>query len=539
MELRHQLTFLRSALPIIILTTLIAAAVAFAVSRVIPPSYEARVVLAVGQSTDSSSDLNALQVSQRLSQTYAALAVTDIAARDVIQKLQLDMTPAELLGEVSANVPTDSTLLTLIVQDRDPAQAATIADAFAARMITGDLATSDGVAQEFRSYVDEDLVAIRAQIDRVQSQIDALIAIQSPSQTQLDRLTALEDQGAMLRNTFATLLGLSANQASPNRLSIADPATVPTEPVSPRLFLNVALGAALGAVLGIVLAYMRRRLDDTIRTPEELEAVAGVPVLGAIVRMPGDAKRPLVYRLATLLYPRSPAAEGFRHVRTGIEFSSGDIPLKTLLITSPMAGDGKTTVASNLAVAFAQAGRTVCIVDADLRKPDVHTVFGIPNGPGLSEALRGDELTFDAIAQATEVEGLRLIRSGQLPANPAELIASPRMRAVLASLAERVDLVILDSPPLQAVTDATILASMCDGTVLVVGVGHTRRAQLVRASETLLRVGARVLGTTLNALDQRSGEDAAFGYFTYYGKAEDTDPQGGTAPVGQPGLRRS
>lgn len=532
MELRRQLAFLRSSLPLVIVATLLAAVTAFVVSQVLPPSYEARVIVAVGQSAGGGSgDLNSLQVSQRLSQTYAALAVTNVAARDVIDELRLDTTPERLLEHVRAEAPLESTLLTITVDALSGEEAARIANAFAARMVRLEVTAGDDALAKLRAFIDGDLDAVRAQITSTQQRIDELDAIVAPTAAQTAELIALEGQIATLRSTFATLVQLSTTGGSANQLSIADPATVPPEPVSPRVLVNVVLGALLGAVLGIGFAYARQRLDDTVRSPEELEHATNTPVLGTIVRMPGDAKRPLMYRLATLLYPRSPAAEGFRHLRTGIEFASNDTGLKLLLVTSAMPGDGKTTCAANLAVAFAQAGHSVCLVDADLRKPALHEVFGLPNLTGLSDLLRGDESTFEAATHPTEVTGLRILTSGLVPPNPAELVASPRMRAVLASITGEVDLVILDSPPLQAVTDAAILASLAGGTILVAAAGKTRRALIVRARDTLARVGANVLGTALNGIDERDGKDEAFGYFSYYGAPDTREAPTAARPV--------
>ncbi len=532
MELRRQLAFLRESLPLVLASLFLAAVTAFVVSQVLPPSYEARVIVAVGQSAGGGSgDLNSLQVSQRLSQTYAALAVTNVAARDVIDELRLDTTPERLLEHVRAEAPLESTLLTITVDALSGEEAARIANAFAARMVRLEVTAGDDALAKLRAFIDGDLDAVRAQITSTQQRIDELDAIVAPTAAQTAELIALEGQIATLRSTFATLVQLSTTGGSANQLSIADPATVPPEPVSPRVLVNVVLGALLGAVLGIGFAYARQRLDDTVRSPEELEHATNTPVLGTIVRMPGDAKRPLMYRLATLLYPRSPAAEGFRHLRTGIEFASNDTGLKLLLVTSAMPGDGKTTCAANLAVAFAQAGHSVCLVDADLRKPALHEVFGLPNLTGLSDLLRGDESTFEAATHPTEVTGLRILTSGLVPPNPAELVASPRMRAVLTSITGEVDLVILDSPPLQAVTDAAILASLAGGTILVAAAGKTRRALIVRARDTLARVGANVLGTALNGIDERDGKDAAFGYFSYYGEPDTREAPPAARPV--------
>lgn len=531
MELRHQLVFLRSALPLIAVSTGLALVAALVVSLLLPPTYESTVRLSVGQSTTggASNWLDDLQVSMRLSQTYAELATTNRIAGQVIAALGLQTTPEELLKHVKSQAALESVLLEITVDDRDPDQATRIANTIADEILK-EPASGSPIYQELQAYVEQQLLATKDQLDEVQGQIDRLAALPTLTAAQQTQLDVLSGRAATLRATFSTLIQLSTG-APANQLSIFDPAVRPLEAVAPRPILNTGLGATLGLVLGVALAYTRRRLDDTLRTPEEVEQLTGLPSLGTIVQMPGDNRRPLFYRLATLLYPRSPAAEGFRQVRTSIDFASGDQPPRSLLITSAMPGDGKTTFASNLAIAYAQAGRKVVLVDGDLRKPELHAMFRIPNDSGLTDLLRGHDVPFETIAQPTEVAGLRVIPSGVRPTNPAELVVSGGMPKIIATLLANADMVIIDSPPLQAVTDGTILASQTDGTILVAASGRTRRAALLRGRDSLQRVGARVLGTALNGVSERDGKEAALGYFTYYGDTE--------APIDGPGASSS
>ena len=232
--------------------------------------------------------------------------------------------------------------------------------------------------------------------------------------------------------------------------------------------------------------------------------------------MKGDRSRSEIYRLAALLYPRSSVAEAYRTLRTNIEFASVDAPIRTLLVTSSIPGEGKTTTASNLAVVFAQAGRRVLLVDADLRKPGVHLVFDLPNTHGLTNLLRNEHADLDAVAQATEQDNLRVLTTGPLPPNPAELLGSQRMRSVLEQLEAGFDLVIFDSPPLQAVTDSAILSSFLGGTLLVIDARRSRRRVVHQARESLDRAGARVLGAVLNRIPTKTLTPYA-GYGGVYG----------------------
>ncbi len=253
--------------------------------------------------------------------------------------------------------------------------------------------------------------------------------------------------------------------------------------------------------------------------------MTGLSTLGAIFRMKGDRARSEIYRLAALLYPRSGASEAYRTLRTNIEFASVDAPIRTLLVTSSVPGEGKTVTAANLAIVFAQAGRRVLLVDADLRKPGVHPLFDLPNAHGLTTLLRSDEADLDAIAHPTEQANLRVLTTGPLPPNPAELMGSQRMRTVLERLKASADLVVFDSPPLQAVTDAAILSSFLDGTLFVIDAGHSRRRAVRLAREALARAGANVLGVALNRIPARADSD----YASYYGGYHEFGSGGQTA----------
>lgn len=200
--------------------------------------------------------------------------------------------------------------------------------------------------------------------------------------------------------------------------------------------------------------------------------------------------------IITLLDSRSPQAEAFRSLRTNLEFSSLDHPLRTLLITSAEPDEGKSTILANLGVTYAQTNKRVILVDADLRRPRLHQFFDVSNNVGLSSAiLKPDE---SLLLQETEVAGLRILTSGPLPPNPADLLASRHMDALLQQLRDEADIVLLDAPPVIAVTDAAILATKVDGVLLVTSAGHTKREHAQRAKELLTKVNARIVGAVLN-----------------------------------------
>ncbi len=213
--------------------------------------------------------------------------------------------------------------------------------------------------------------------------------------------------------------------------------------------------------------------------------------------------------LVTLTQPRSAAAEAYRTLRTSLEFSSLDRPLRTLVVTSSSPDEGKSTTVANLALALAQAGRRTVVVDADLRRPSLHSLFGLPNVAGLTSMML-DEAAAQPPYQAGPVAGLRVLTSGPLPPNPAELLASRRLDDVLARLTQDADIVLFDAPPLTAVSDAAVLAARVDGVILVVQAEKTRREAVQRAKKTLERVNAHLVGAVLTEVKGDKG-------LTYYG----------------------
>jgi capsular exopolysaccharide synthesis family protein len=345
-------------------------------------------------------------------------------------------------------------------------------------------------------------------------------------------LQTAQNRLVTLRSTYATLLSSSSNSSS-NLLSVVEPAVAPQQAASPRPLLNTLLAAILGLLVALAFAFLIEYLDDTVKSEEDVEAAVALPALGGIGRMKSDKKqRSEIYHLVTLLYPRSSIAEAYRTLRTNTEFAMVDAPVRTLLVTSTLPGEGKTTTAGNLAVAFAQAGRRTLLVDADLRKPGIHRLFDLPNAYGLSTLFRSEDASIEQLVNTTEQDRLSVLTSGPLPPNPAELLASKRFTAILHRLREAYDLVVIDSPPLQAVTDAAILASVTDGTIFVIDAGRTRRGAAAQGREALAKAGAHVLGAVMNRLSSRVRGDYYYNAYAAYGVDDGpTKSAAGPAPA--------
>lgn len=298
-------------------------------------------------------------------------------------------------------------------------------------------------------------------------------------------------------------------EASPVKLSVVTPAVAATEPSSPNLPLNVFVGFIVGLAVGLGIAILRSALDSKVRGEADVSKVTAAPILGGI-SFDNTARKNPVLSQAT---PHGPRAESFRQIRTNLQFANVDSSSKTILVTSSLQGEGKSTTATNMAIAMTQAGQRVALIDADLRRPMVATYLGLADGAGLTTALIGTAPVEDLL-QPWGDDGLYVLTSGQIPPNPSELLGSEAMSKLLAGLAGDFDAVIIDAPPLIPVTDATVLAQKVDGVVLVVGTGKIRSRDLDKSIAALKLVKANVLGMVLNWLPAKGPDAYVYSYYS-------------------------
>jgi len=297
---------------------------------------------------------------------------------------------------------------------------------------------------------------------------------------------------------------------------IIDAAALPLTPVSPQRRRAVLLAAIIGCLLGVLAAVVADRFDDSVQTPDEVRHRLHLAILGSIPRVRdalfGRTQRER-FRLISHVEPQSLIAEAFRSLRTNIAFARAHHDLRTIVLTSPGPGDGKSTVACNVATIFAQQGQRTLLIDADLRRAVVDGTFNVPRSPGLSDLLVGTARLAET-TRPVDVPNLFVLASGQFPPNPSELLGSPAMRDLLEEAKTTFDMVVIDSPPVLAVTDASVISSVVDGTIVVVRVGKTARDAVRRAVAQLRVVNGRVLGAVLNDVDFRSG--VYYGGYGYY-----------------------
>jgi polysaccharide biosynthesis transport protein len=413
--------------------------------------------------------------------------------------------------EVTVRQLPGTEFLTIRAEHSDPDRAAAIANAY---------------ANEYIDYRRDQIVdALTSVTGRIQNQIikdeERIAEIDRGLPPDGSPLSAAQQQAASEREGLLRRVATSRDNvtnaqadaaAASGAAQVVTPATAATSPFEPRLVRSGVLAGVLGLCFALGLAFLVDHLDDTVKSKDEIEQLlGGISVLGIIPFVGGwkQRERPL---LVSIAQPQSPAAESYRTIRTAIQFFSLDKPVRTLQITSAGAQEGKTTTVSNLAVALASAGRRVVVVDCDLRRPRLHTFFGVPNNHGFTSVLLG-ELPLTKAVQPLPVANLNILTSGPLPPNPSELLSGARAVETLASLAAHFDVVMIDTPPLLPVTDAAAVAAQVDATLLVATAGVTTKRSLARAAELLGQVKAPLVGVIFNG----ASVDEAYAYGYGYG----------------------
>ncbi|RMH12680.1 MAG: polysaccharide biosynthesis tyrosine autokinase, partial [Gemmatimonadetes bacterium] len=371
--------------------------------------------------------------------------------------------------------------------------------------------------------------------DQTLEQFAAQLEVIPQKQVQLARLEREEKVLSELFTLLQTRLKEAqiAQAVEDASIRVVDPAILPSEPIKPKTVLNIALGLILGMMLGVGLAFTREHMDDTVHTREDLvEATGGAPIMGMIPRIRQRGLRPsktsaaangashLGERLVAGRDPRNPVSEAYRSLRTNITFSNPDRPPKTIVFTSPLPQDGKSTSAANLAITLAQQGTRVLLVDADLRRGVLNNVFDLPREPGLSDVITGQAKLSEAlrVVDLGESGRMHFLPTGTLPPNPAELLGSERMKTLLRHLEEQFDAIILDSAPLTVVTDAAVLGTNAEGVLLVARANVTERGAIRYSVDQLKHVRAPILGVVLNDIDFRrdSRYSSSYGRYGYY-----------------------
>jgi non-specific protein-tyrosine kinase len=461
-----------------------------------PPVYQAKARLLISGASvpevrdENRNNYNAFYALERQAETVARQLTRSSVREEVMERLGLKRWTAA----VSVTPIEDTPLLTLTVQDRDPERAMRIAN-----LLPEVFSRQNAEAQRQRfapakENFSQQLAEVRGNIDTTAAALQALQAQAGSDPAQLERLHNELNQN---QTTYSLLLRgyqdlrLAEAQILPS-LGLDEPASLPGSPAPSRPpWREVLFYALLGTVLAGAVALVIEYLADTLKTPEEIQETLGLRVLGAIPRIRNHGAEK---EILCATQPQSPLSEAYRVLRTHVRFGSDGVSPRTILITSPGPGEGKSTTVANLGAILAQAGLAVIVVDANLRQPTLDQWFQLPNHSGLSNLLTSPAADLEEPLQATGIENLRVLTSGPLPPNPSELLGSERMEGLIKNLEEKAEVLLFDTPSCLAVTDAAVLARQVDGVLLVIGAGQTRRQAAVRAKESLNALGANLLG---------------------------------------------
>ncbi len=343
--------------------------------------------------------------------------------------------------------------------------------------------------------------------------------------TRLERERLVNENIYMLmKNKYEESRITEASQIS--NVYVIDPSVPPKFPVSPKKKLNVLLGGFLGLGLGIGIIFLKEFLDNTVKTKEDLvkkgiTTLAVIPEIDEIKaqkRARATTKTEISHyqsRLITHFDPKSPVSEAYRSMRTNIELSGTDKPIKSVVITSAGPGEGKSTTLANLAIAFAQLDQKTLLVDTDMRRPILQKVFKVPRVPGIADIIIGNN-TLDECIHKTSVENLYILPAGNLPPNPSEMLGSKKMKELYQELIQNFEKVFFDAPPIIAVTDASLLSKMCDGLVVVIKSGHTHNEALDQVQNIVQQIKLPMLGAVVNAITPKHMKGGSYYYYYRY-----------------------
>lgn len=400
---------------------------------------------------------------------------------------------------------------------------------------TVDLDAVNGVLVSMKSLLDSKRRE-EAQAQAAYEKEAGLANVQGVAQTEMTTLRRKIDTNRTLLDTYTQRLKeqeLAIANGSPDNIKIAAKAIAPSSPVGPQRNRNIVIAFLLSLAVGVGLAFLMDYLDDSVKTSDDIGRHLGLPTLALIPHHNvSDRRRLGLARTSEALVPatsivtleerHSPMAEAYRHLRTSLLFSSAGKPPQTILVTSSQPSEGKTTTAINTAITLAQSDADVVIIDCDLRRPRLHTYFEMENTQGLTNYLSGEPNTDHLIKRCKGLPKLRVITSGPIPPNPAELLSSDEMKKLLQFLKGRYKHVIIDSPPAISFTDAAILSTLVDGVVLVAMAGKSSLHLMRKFKQRLGNIGARVYGVVLNGIKANSVEYGYYGagYYEYYGKSE-------------------
>ncbi|MEZ4731886.1 MAG: polysaccharide biosynthesis tyrosine autokinase [Caldilineaceae bacterium] len=516
---------------LIAVATLIAAASSFIYTFLQPSVYESRTTLFVGSAIkEPNPNSNQVFLAQQLAQTYA-----DIALRKPIQQATMDALGVQALPYYTVQVAPNTQVVEIKVVDQDPVFARDFAAMLSQQLI---LQGPAGQAEHNRQlFVDTQLEKLQVSIieteDEIiqkQQELANLFSAREIANVE-NQIDALDKKLTTMQSNYAALLATTQRGAA-NALSVLEPASLPDAPLSSRLLVNVLIAAIIGFAFAAGGAYLIEYLDDSIKDGEDAQQLFGAPTLATVPDIVAEHDADKLIMLSNRPHP---AAEAYRMLRTNLQFASVDRSLRLLLVTSPSPEDGKSLTAANLSAAYTRAGKRVILVDADLHRPAQQRFFQVMNNIGLTLSLFDPQSTVEDLLQESTVPGLRVLSAGPLPPNPAEMLSSKRMQEILCDLRDLADIVIIDSPPISAVSDAMILSTYVDAVLLVTRATKTSRTVAKKTLQALQQVRAYIVGIVYNGVDEFDN-NYTYDYTYHYYNTESSGQDAEVVPYsnGQP-----
>lgn len=474
-----------------------------------PPQYISRTTLIVGKTTlDLNPDSGQIYIAQQLAGIY-----TDMARREPVQNATMQALGIDWLPQYQTRVIPNTMLIEISVTDTNPQRAQIIANELANQLILQSPAISGGTETGDRQeFIAEQLASLQNQITETEKSIEelqkSLAQLNSASQiaSTENTIAAQTEKLNSLRDSYSGFLA-NSQQGALNILSVVEPANLPSRPVSTNRYWIIFLAGLVGFSFGAGAAYLLEYLDRTIKTTSDVERIFNLPVIGYVSEIENGTEN------ATYVArePNSTLAENIRLLRSNIEFFQISNPIKTILITSPSQGNGKTTIASNLALSIAQSDHEAILVDADLRRPAIHQVLQMDKEPGLADVIK-NKAELQAVVRKPKDHDINVITSGTVLPNITEVVGSKRISSILSRLKDSYEVVIVDAPPL-IISDAFNLAAKVDAVILVMVPGETTIDQAKAIKVQLDRSEAKMLGIVFNRL---SGQTAhSFGDYQY------------------------
>ena len=537
MEIYRYLRIARRRAWMIVVFPLVGALIATYMTSRMPRIYEASADVLLRPASGSS--VSTMLLPDQAAANYAKLMTSDPVMQLVIQDLGLQASPGGLAGEISISQLSGTTILEITVKDTDPDRARRIADSVSKQFVAYNVQFQQQKTKDQLASLQDKLANLESKIGAEVAQQAALESNKNPTSSDTSSLFAVQNQIATDRTNLADLVQQISNL---NNLQIqfADtfysigPAKSSGVPVSPNPQRNLILGLAIGLVTSIGVAFVLEYLDTTIKSDDEVTERTGLSPIGHIPYVESKAGR---RGEMAAVQGSHIAAEAYKALRTNVMLSGEKRTLRTLVVTSPLAHEGKSRTASMLAASLAAAGHDTLLVDADFRRASMHKVFGTRSRIGLANLVREDHILDEDIGMpVADQPHLYILTAGPRPNNPSELLGSDRMKELLARMRFRFRYIVLDTPPVNAVTDSTLLAAEADATLIVIEQGRTTHTDLMRTVGSLERVNAHIVGVVVNKLRPRDGAYKSY-YYPYEYRAtaprelEPVEPEKVATPV--------